>query len=354
MFNSDILYVNSQSLPSHFDEICNSILCYNPKIVLLSETRTTGDINDAEIAINNYNCVRWDSSGRRMGGVVIYIHHDLEFSQFRSFVLEDNFWCKFVKIKIAGTKWTVGCLYHSPSASRSVFLEEFDGICDAVFSGGERGILVGDFNLDAYSDSYYVNKLKNIFLMYGMKQCVSEATRVTDTSSTLIDYVLTNSEYVETRVHPVPRITDHYIISVSICHSTLKLNNLVKKVRIMNEYNLDMIASQLRMCKWSLNSVDVDNLYLEFIKNCEEVVNAVAPIITFNIKNGLPWFDSDVKNKIRERDIAYKAFRSSNQQNRVLSWQLYKSKRNEVVGLLREKKRRYYHKKLIVLRITPV
>lgn len=108
------------------------------------------------------------------------------------------------------------------------------------------------------------------------------------------------------------------------------------------------------MCKWSLNSVDVDNLYLEFTKNCEEMVNAVAPIITFNIKNGLPWFDSDVKNKIRERDIAYKAFRSSNQQNRVLSWQLYKSKRNEVVGLLREKKRRYYHKKLIVLRITPV
>lgn len=85
------------------------------------------------LKLESYNCIRCDSSGRRTGGVVI-----------RVFVLDDNYWYMFViKITVGGTRWVIGCLYHSPSASDPVFIDEFIGVCDAVFLGMEHGILVG-------------------------------------------------------------------------------------------------------------------------------------------------------------------------------------------------------------------
>lgn len=56
----------------------------------------------------------------------------------------------------------------------------------------EKHVICGDFNLNLMINEYYADKLKSIIQFYGYKQIVNEPTRITETSSTLIDLVITN------------------------------------------------------------------------------------------------------------------------------------------------------------------
>lgn len=51
----------------------------NPALLLLSETRTNGDIEDAELQFQNYITLKCDSDTRRTGGVAALVHKDLKF-----------------------------------------------------------------------------------------------------------------------------------------------------------------------------------------------------------------------------------------------------------------------------------
>ncbi|VEN44159.1 unnamed protein product [Callosobruchus maculatus] len=78
----------------------------------------------------------------------------------------------------------------------------------------------GDFNLNFLSDNFYTIKLKNLLTMYGINQLISESTRITADSESLIDYVLANKSNVKAHVHHTPKITDHAVIAVNLLPNT--------------------------------------------------------------------------------------------------------------------------------------
>ena len=51
---------------------------------------------------------------------------------------------------------------------------------------------MGDFNCDYLKENDH-REVKNLFVSYGYKQLIEKATRITETSETLIDVILTNS-----------------------------------------------------------------------------------------------------------------------------------------------------------------
>lgn len=70
LFNTDIIYLKAQSLVKNIDQIVSSLVCFHPKMILVSEARATNDIED-EIQIDNYSIVRNDSLSTHWG-LVIY------------------------------------------------------------------------------------------------------------------------------------------------------------------------------------------------------------------------------------------------------------------------------------------
>lgn len=70
----------------------------------------------------------------------------------------------------------------------------------------------------------YVINIKNYFMSIGVKQFVAEPTRVTNTSETLIDYVITNRKRLTNQVHAVPKITDHSLIE-SVSSKIVQIQN---------------------------------------------------------------------------------------------------------------------------------
>lgn len=80
LHNSDILYVNAQSFIANKDEIIIKMFNMLPKIIILSEARCTPDIEDAEICVQGYNCIRCNSSTRHTGGVIMFVRSNISFT----------------------------------------------------------------------------------------------------------------------------------------------------------------------------------------------------------------------------------------------------------------------------------
>ncbi len=66
-----ILMLNAYSLMNKIDEFITIVQTYTPHIVAITETWLHDQINDAEIAINDYHIFRKDREGRGDGALLL-------------------------------------------------------------------------------------------------------------------------------------------------------------------------------------------------------------------------------------------------------------------------------------------
>ena len=99
---------------------------------------------------------------------------------------------------------------------------EFEELVNKIDAGNWEFFLLGDINVDLMPDTTLANavKLKHIYDIYGLEQLITEPTRVTRNSSTLIDLCITNSPPKITKCGVVQlAISDHALIYMT--HSPL-------------------------------------------------------------------------------------------------------------------------------------
>lgn len=119
MNNSDkILYLNVRKLCAHIDEIKDLMFRRKPLIVILSETCTTGDINDCEIECEGYNVYRTDSHTRMTGGCCIYVSKTLSSELISSKSIDKAVWMTSVKVSSFSCIFTA--FYNSPANTNSL------------------------------------------------------------------------------------------------------------------------------------------------------------------------------------------------------------------------------------------
>lgn len=84
---------------THKDEIENVLIgeC-RPNILGLTETHITQLIEDHEVQIDGYVCVRGDSESSRTGGVLLFIDNNIKFEIVATESCVKNWWSILVKI----------------------------------------------------------------------------------------------------------------------------------------------------------------------------------------------------------------------------------------------------------------
>jgi len=87
-------------------------------------------IEDHELDINGYVCVRKDSESGRTGGVLLYIRKEIKYEVILVESCERNWWAIMVKIIDASFRGVIMLIYHSPSGSDANFVEYLDESCD--------------------------------------------------------------------------------------------------------------------------------------------------------------------------------------------------------------------------------
>ena len=135
-----------------------------------------------------------ESNGKNGGGVCIYIRSNINF-QLRADLSPNNL--EFLTVEITRPRskpFLVSTWYRPPQSSPDLF-STFERVFDNIDAENLELYLMGVLNCNLLSEVVNNNSshLLNIIDIYGLTQLITESTRVTQYSSTLIDLWLTNS-----------------------------------------------------------------------------------------------------------------------------------------------------------------
>lgn len=336
----DLVYMNSGSTLSKFAEIEAFITDRSPLVVCISETHLTGDIYDCELFINGYVCFREDSVSRYTGGVQMYLRDDIQVFDVVQECLQMNYWLLGAYLNIYNKKYLVVCIYHSPSSSDATFLNCFEAWCDANIDDRSCSvIIVGDFNIDLFTDSTYSRRLGRYAGDIGLNQIITETTR--PASGSLIDLVFTRDpEGVKHLVLQTPRISDHCIISLKVGDCCC-VGRPVKMVESRGrDINFEEMNERLLEVDWNYRHADLDEKFSDMYSRIMCVLDEVAPKRQIRILPKFkPWWNADVRNAVESRDCSYRMYKREPTQ---INWDAYKRNRNEAVRVIRVERLRYY------------
>ena len=181
-----------------------------------------------------------------------------------------------------------------------------------------------------------------------LKQVIKSHTRITETSSTLIDHILTNSVLNITQ-HGVLKIalSDHYAIYCT--RKTQKQKYHKQKfitIRSLKNYSKTNLLEKLNGLVFPDYSLydDIDTAYLDFTNKLTKVINDVAPFKKICVKNNTcEWVDDEIFEAIRTREKLFKKFKKSRLHADGVN---FRKARNRLQAMIKNKKRNYITNKL--------
>ena len=179
-----------------------------------------------------------------------------------------------------------------------------------------------------------------------LSQVIDKPTRITETSSTLIDVLITNREdmILKTDVVPCP-VADHELISSYINISKPKRVPEVKTYRCLENYSANTLCNHILEQTSELNEIlNTDNLDFQvsiFTKVMNRCIDSCAPIITRQINRPpAPWIDQNLKMAMKKRDEIGKKLKED-RQNHILKIE-HKERKKTVKYNLFQAKEKYF------------
>ena len=197
--NFTMLHLNIASLSKHIDELNNllKLLNFSFDIIGITETRLYDDQPLTNIEIDGYDFVHTPTS-TKCGGAGIYIKssYDYEIKSELSLSLPNVSESMFIEIKRKKLKnLLVGCVYRHHCQVSTFWDNYFQPTLDKInrFCNKTCAIM-GDFNVNLinYASHSQTNEFYDLFSSYGFRPLILQPTRITSTTSTLIDNIFIN------------------------------------------------------------------------------------------------------------------------------------------------------------------
>ena len=200
------LHINAVSLVANFDEIHSLISAKSaclPDVLCISESRLKDDKIEAQLQLTNipeYN-LAFDNSSTSAGGAAIYIRSTYNFSiKSESKLAVDDCESVFLEINLSGNSnrcntFIIGCIYRHPRPNTDIFVEQLALQIEEFSSKNVPILILGDINIDVSSaannkNTLYLETLSSL----GCKNLIEGHTRISKTSRTTLDHIITNVE----------------------------------------------------------------------------------------------------------------------------------------------------------------
>ena len=173
----------------YIDEIRIILADKDFDILALNETRLDKNISNQDMFIQNYDLIRADHSWSG-GGVCLYVKNSINYFN-RNDLVGDNLEAICIEVlKPSSASFIVGTIYRPPSAFVDSFLN-FEQLVKLI-DDENKFYLLGDLNANMLDNSNNTTKhLNAIMELYQLTQIINSPTRVTMTSSSLLDVCIT-------------------------------------------------------------------------------------------------------------------------------------------------------------------
>ena len=251
----------------------------------------------------------------------------------------------WAQIKYKKINLIIGSLYRPPSSNK----EYFDGVyndLEIIHSKSSDIVLMGDFIFNCFENNRYSGHSKvalseNSFLL---KQIITQPTRATIQSCTLIDLILISNHLQPILSGVLTKcLGDYYGIFTVL---PMKMNkNSFKTIAIRSSKNFNTTAfihdvANSAIFNSILNFSDVNAAWNAWKTEYLRICDIHAPVIQHRIRNQPNfWINNEIKSMIYRRDYLHRsAIRSKSETD----WNLYKKMRNIVSLTIRNVKKSYY------------
>ena len=338
--------LNVRSLLSKLDEL-RVLLSEKPiDILSINETFLDSSIPTSQLLIDGYNFERYDRGSRHVG---FYIRDSVKYDIYKQDVITKHaIEALFIMVKPTNKKpFITGTIYRPPNSAVNYF-DNIINVLDDIMADYQC-IILGDLNYNYVMDeSLYANPITYMSQMFGLTQLVTEPTRVTMSSSTLIDVILSTmpTSHVSTGVIQLT-MSDHFMpYTIIACQSQKHIAKFIT-IRDFKCFNHASFISDIEQTFTNfilddLESIDINNTWNRWKAMFEKVCSRHAPLKTIKVKDRKnPWITTDIITAIYERDYLHKkAVKEKNYQ----LWDIYKLKRNQIVKMINNAQHVYYSK----------
>ena len=233
-----------------------------------------------------------------------------------------------------------------PEEKEIYFLGDFN--INILFNG--KSILDNTKNIDIDSPaaSFIAKQYNELCSLFSLKQLIKEPTRITSSSSTLIDHILTNSTQKISQSGVIDTtLSDHQMVYCTRKALRMKTHAHKKiKCRSFKDFTVDIYLDALKSCNFPNyeNFQNIDEAYSDFLNKFMNIINTLAPLREIRVKSRTQeWFDGEIAAAIKVRNRNFKTFKKS---RLVSDEQIYKDSKYFCRNLIRSKKTTFFQNKL--------
>ena len=338
-----LAHINARSLFPKIDEVREIVSRSKVDFLCISETWLDNTISNSEISTPVYSIVRNDRN-REGGGVLMYLREGISYS-IRHDIMScsntavENIWVELQLSK--GMPCLMCCMYRPPAATAEYYSAVLD-VMEKASSENKEIVLTGDLNFNYDLDeSLSSNPLHFIENMFNMTQIITEKTRVTRTTSTLIDVILTTVPelHYSTNVYHFG-FSDHYLIYTCIKVSQPKRQHNTIRYRCYRNFSADAYLADLQNTSvfTDINSLDdihgTENKWAIWKREFLFLSDRHAPVKVTRVKyRHNPWMTTDILKLMYRRDFIHNKARTSGDPS---LWQQYRQLRNSVTSTIKK------------------
>ena len=161
-------------------------------VISINKTRLDNTIDDPEMKIPGYDLFRKDRS-RNGGGVALYVRN--VFNTINK-THTANVYLEAVRVEILKPKAKpilIATVYRPPN-SGSDYMNNLECFLHELDNNNKEIIFTGDLNCDFLSDVHqaHTHKLTELLNVHQLEQVITDPTRITCNSESLIDILATN------------------------------------------------------------------------------------------------------------------------------------------------------------------
>ena len=214
---------------------------------------------------------------------------------------------------------SIGIFYRPPNTNN--FLESFMNDLKQIDFKKSEAYFLGDFNINLLLNdklvlkenqsvtfrnfnSSFVSKYKELYQTFSLKVIIQEPTRVTSTTSSLLDHILTNADWKISQKGVIDvGLSDRQLIYCSrkILRTKFNMHNQIR-VRSLKNYTPELFKEELAKINFPDYNIfsNVNMAYLDLVEKILSVVDKIAPFKDLRVKNNTQdWFDDEVTEAIQ-------------------------------------------------------
>lgn len=234
--------------------------------------------------------------------------------------------------------------YRPPSGNVEAFINSLSHIMDSYcdVAGRLDVIITGDFNIDLSAVSSQQRLLDEFAKTYELTQHITDPTRVTLRSSSILDHFYTKAVHIGLSGVCDIGLSDHHLIYLVKKKELIKIDKISIEGRDYKRLDFDILQTKLTSHNWgrffALNCPITAWSYLSRIIN--EIIDDMCPVREFRIlQSRPPWYSDEIISATRSWERLHRIARRTKDPGKK---EEANNARNSLKSLITRTKKSYY------------